>query len=312
MEKNLLITTLGIGLVTLPLLLFFSFSIVEISEIGLDYSTISKTISQIGYAPGLYFLGLGHHFIKFPNIVQTLEFSLDKGQSEEGPIYSRTQDGLEVIIEISFQYLLDPKKLYELYMTFGEDFKKPFQLIALDVLNEITTKYTAYQFFYDRALIGDAMKDKLKTIFENKCFATIEFFQLRTVDLPDPFESAIQNTEAQKQDIERAKAEQERNKVEIQTMVKQAEFQKNATINLASGEAASTLQKNDADVSNIRTYMQYQIDSYIKIKNRLNLTNQGLIDFMKGKIIENRGIGNLIVNLEGINLNNSKTNPPLV
>ena len=48
---------------------------------------------------GIYFIGVGHHFIKFPRTVQTIEFSKE---SKLGGIKSRTQEGLEVNLEISF------------------------------------------------------------------------------------------------------------------------------------------------------------------------------------------------------------------
>jgi hypothetical protein len=53
---------------------------------------------------GLHFLGIGHSFIKFPRNVQTIEFSKE-ATANQPPISSRTSDGLEVILEISFQYV---------------------------------------------------------------------------------------------------------------------------------------------------------------------------------------------------------------
>lgn len=55
------------------------------------------------YIGGIHFLGVGHSFIKYPKTVQTIEFSNER--TANGPsIGSRTNDGLEVILEISFQY----------------------------------------------------------------------------------------------------------------------------------------------------------------------------------------------------------------
>ena len=53
---------------------------------------------------GLYFLGIGHSFIKFPKNVQTIEFSKERLSSRPA-ISSRTSDGLEVVLEMSFQYV---------------------------------------------------------------------------------------------------------------------------------------------------------------------------------------------------------------
>ena len=48
---------------------------------------------------GIYFIGVGHYFLKFPRTVQTIEFSKD---TKNWLIKSRTNDGLEVNLEISF------------------------------------------------------------------------------------------------------------------------------------------------------------------------------------------------------------------
>lgn len=85
-------------------LLVLGFSVLEATELGLDYSWISKNVDKTVYENGLHFLGIGHSFIRFPKMVQTLEFSKESA-ANRGPIQSRTSDGLEVVIEISFQYV---------------------------------------------------------------------------------------------------------------------------------------------------------------------------------------------------------------
>lgn len=78
-----------------------SFKSLDINEYGLDYSSISKTIEPIALTGGIHFLGLGHSFIKYPSTFITIEFSKDP-KSSGPPIKSRTSDGLEVAVEISF------------------------------------------------------------------------------------------------------------------------------------------------------------------------------------------------------------------
>lgn len=85
------------------LFLILGFSVLEATEYGLDYSWISKNVDRKIYENGLHFLGIGHSFIKFPKMVQTIEFSKER-TANQGPVQSRTADGLEVILEISFQY----------------------------------------------------------------------------------------------------------------------------------------------------------------------------------------------------------------
>ena len=85
-----------------------------------------------------------------------MEFSYDK-YADGPPLYSRTQDGLEVIVEISFQYHFIPEKVIDVYMTYKDNFLHVLKDISMDVLTDMTTMYTAYDFFMDRAKIGYEM-----------------------------------------------------------------------------------------------------------------------------------------------------------
>lgn len=186
---------------------------------------ISPTVKE----NGLYFIGIGHSFIKFPKNVQTLEFSNDRTANRK-PIESRTEDGLEVVIEISFQYVLQPENLFKLYTQFGDKYNLIFQNVAVDILTEEATKYTAYDFFMDRGKIKDDFQISLNNAFNRICYANIQFLQLRSVDLPNLFEESIQLSEVKKQDIQKALAELNKVRIEMDTKIKAAEFQKEVMI----------------------------------------------------------------------------------
>ena len=267
------------------LLILFGFSSLEATELGLNYSWISKTISPEVKENGLYFIGIGHSFIKFPKTVQTIEFSEEK-TANRGPIESRTSDGLEVTLEISFQYILQPDKLYDLYNTYGPKYDNVFQNIAINILTEEATKYTAYNFFMDRGKIKDDFQYELNLRFDKNCFSNIQFLQLRSVNLPNLFEQSIQESEVKKQDIQKAQAEQNKVKIEIDTKIKAAEYQKNVIINKAEGEAQAIIKQNEAYVEALLRTQNTQTNAFKNLKDTLQLTNENLLDFMKTKIIK--------------------------
>jgi len=227
--KGLCICMCAVTCITATVLLLLGFSSLEATELGLDYSWISKTVDPHMRENGLYFLGIGHSFFKFPKNVQTKEFSKERN-ANRGPIQSRTSDGLEVVLEISFQYVLQPENLYNLFMTFGTHYHGIFSNIAIDLLTEEATRYTAYDFFMDRGKIKDDFQAQLNKIFSKVCYSNIQFLQLRSVDLPSLFEQSIQESEVRKQDIQKAYAELNKVRVEVDTKIKAAEFQKNVTI----------------------------------------------------------------------------------
>jgi len=298
--QSLMIGCSVISGLTLLILLINSFSSLEFNEYGLDYSGISKSINPNPRSAGIFFLGIGHSFIRFPKTVQTLEYSKEKS-ANSGPLQSRTSDGLEVILEISFQYKLNYTGIFDLYMSYGPEYSKIFDRMGIDVLTDLATNYTAYDFFMERQQIGVAMQKALDLHFRTNCYSNIEFFQLRSVDLPDKFEDAIQLSEVKKQDIRKAQAEKEKTVVELETSRIKAEYQKNVTINLAEGEAKSIRAQNQADVDSFKLLAQAQAQSYQKLRAELGFEGAQLIEFIKAKLIRDYNPENLTIAITGIN-----------
>jgi hypothetical protein len=84
----------------------------------------------------------------------TIEFSKER-HSDRPPLQSRTNDGLEVVLEVSFQYTVQKENIFRLYNKFGSKYNYVFENVAIDVLTEEATKYSAYEFFWDRARIKE-------------------------------------------------------------------------------------------------------------------------------------------------------------
>jgi len=108
---------------------------------------------------------------------------------------------------------------------------------------------------------------------------------------------AIQESEVKKQDIKKAEAELNKVRIEIDTRVKSAEFQKNVTINIAEGEAQAMLTENIAETDSLRKVQNSQTDSYSKLKSNLELDNPDLIKFIKTKVIKTYDANNLILSI---------------
>jgi len=295
--KGLCICICAVSCITGLVLLILGFSSLEATEWGLDYSWISKTIDPTVRENGLYFIGIGHSFYKFPRNVQTIEFSKERN-ANRNPIESRTSDGLEVVLEISFQYVLQPENLYKLFMLYGEKYQTVFSNIAVDLLTEEATKYTAYDFFMDRGKIKEDFQTKLNEIFNAQCYSSIQFLQLRSVDLPSLFEQAIQESEVKKQDIQKAYAELNKVRVEVDTKIKAADFQKNVTINIAEGEADALLKQNNATVDSLKQVQNTQTTAYTNLKSNLALSNGALLNFVKAKLIKNYNGNDMALNIK--------------
>jgi regulator of protease activity HflC (stomatin/prohibitin superfamily) len=277
---------LVVGVISVLVLIFTSFRSLEVNEIGLNYSGITKSVDRDLYTSGIHFLGVGHSFIKYPTTVQTYEFSKSAG-SDAASVRSRTKDGLEVELEISFQYLYLAEKLYDVYMVYGMKQHVPCKKIAIDILTDVATQYIASQFFFDKEKISFAMRDSLNSSFYQFCFSTVEYFQLKSIDLPDKYEIAIQETEVKRQDIHKAEAEKSKMQIELETRVQQAQIASNVNINAAKGSGESFYR------------VQYQqAASLAEIKNALGFDNNQLLRYLHAKILREYPEDRMIIGID--------------
>ena len=89
-----------------------------------------------------------------------MDFSHDKG-ARMPPIDCRTSDGLNLNLEFSFQYRVLPEKIYESFTTYGNSLETILLRMAIDAISEVSTEFTAFQFFSERKKISSAMKQSL-------------------------------------------------------------------------------------------------------------------------------------------------------
>jgi len=284
----------AIEVVVLIVYLFMSCHNVEVTEYALCYSLLTRTVGTQLYTSGRHFIGPFSCFIKFPSVLTTVQFSdvkmqydLDAFQRGESELQSRTRDGLDVRIELSFQYQLLPEKIRELYLRMGPypDYHNIFVRFATDRLTESTTWFSANQFFIERTRIGKRMEEWLKNDFEGKLFSTIFSFQLRSVGLPPEFEDAIQQTEVMKQETKVALAEQNSTLVALETDLMIARRRTKIASNKAEGQAAAVMLANKADIAQYKATQKKSADSYDQVLKKLDDKPEDLIMYMQARVL---------------------------
>eukprot|EP00435_Cladocopium_sp_Y103_P028290 s1561_g7.t1 len=189
MNQAIWVPVAVVAAISLAVLFFFSFDTLEYQEYGLNFSRISETVNSV-------------------------LFSDEDAGAKQGPaLQSRTRDGLNVRLEVSFQYRLKFEKVYDLYSTLGKDYEPTFLRMAIEQLATAATDHSAHFFFTNRTAISAVMHQRLNDHFQERAFSEVPFFQLRTVHLPHDFEEAIRET----QDIQIATLEQKTKTVTFKT-----------------------------------------------------------------------------------------------
>jgi len=272
----------SVTLVTLAVLFLVSFDSLEYQEMGLNYSWISETVERHPYTSGRYYLGLGNHFIKFPKMVKSIFFIDDASGATQAPaLQSRTRDGLNVRLEVSFQYRIKFLELYDLYTTLGQSYEQTLVRMAIEQLTTAATMHNAHYFFSNRTTISAEMHRMLDNHFQKHAFAEVPFFQLRTVHLPPEFEEAIKATQVKQQEIQIAALEQKTNRVTFQTKVLQAEQAVKVMMNEAEAEAASIKAQNDAYCKQYRITQDLQCKSLEKLMHSTGWDSRQLLDYLR-------------------------------
>lgn len=93
-------------------------------------------------------------------------------------------------------------------------------------------------------------------------------------------------------------------RVEVDTKIKSADFQKTVVINGAQAEAMSLIQQNMATADSLKKVQTSQNQAYGNLKKSLAMNNKDLINYMKAKLLKNYEGSNLAVNLSSPEVNN--------
>jgi regulator of protease activity HflC (stomatin/prohibitin superfamily) len=254
------------------------------------------------YHSGRHYIGVAHSFIVLPRVFQSIDFTqTERGQDalvpDAPPLNSRTRDGLSIQLEVSFQYKLSSDKVLSVFDKFALDYKKTIIQIARDVIRDIASDYDAFEFFTQRKQIGDAMEVALKKELLT-IDITIEFVQLRDVNLPTEYENVIEAKEIQRQQIPKAQYEQEAELVVAETQLLLAS--KNAEIVRVNAAAESDRIRIDSYANantTLNTIAAYST-AYKELTDSLNLTPDQLEAYVWIDTFESHDSAELIVSLE--------------
>ena len=301
------------GGIVILIILIFGLVIFSIVNLAISWQTVAETEYAIeydnwqnrvvrdsdgnvkAYGAGRHYVGLFGSFITFPATQITIEFS-SNADSDGGRITGRTQDGLAIYLEISFQYQLQEANVGKLYTTYNTVYKTTFVKVARDVIRDVTSDFTAIQFFSNRSFIGSEMQDKLDAEFSKTYFANIPGFQLRSIDLPDSFEDALERAEVARQEIEIAHLNQQSTLVKAQTLILEADAAKNRTIINANASAEAFIIQMKAQASSVNITLSAEREAYYALAQALNMTSSELLAYLWIKALQEIGKdGNLVI-----------------
>jgi regulator of protease activity HflC (stomatin/prohibitin superfamily) len=257
------------------ILIGLSFGSVEANEIALDYNMNTKTLNlEVTYENGLHFPGLGHSLIIFPKTLVDLDMQSDT-------IISRTRDGLIIVLGTRIRYSLETtiQGLATLYLAFGEEWEKPIYYLARAEINDIAANYNADEFWSNRESIQSAMTVALRARFKD-FYCQLDSFSLSNFDLPSRFQTAIIETDVQKQNFEKVDFEKDTAITLRNTRVDAADNLVDAIEKKAAAEASAYLLNIDALVENMQIAAEAEAAAYNSVKTALGFSTAEFTSFI--------------------------------
>jgi hypothetical protein len=261
----------------------FSWSSLSPTEVALKYNYVRQYVEdEAATEPGLYFLGPFTKFIRYPTIVHITKL---------GEVHGRTMEGLPLELNVDFQWKYLPGKVRELYSNFDVDYRTVFRTKATEIITMTGSVHSAYEIFNSRAVVAEAMRSAMDTYFQANLYSTVPSLQIQGDWLPDAFSDQITKAQIQKNNISAMQNRYNQMEVRFETRVIVAEQQANVTMTVASGSAEALLKYAHADSQVINYSTSAEMESYKKVKEKVNLKSNELVDYMWYDFLAGGGFG---------------------
>ena len=245
-NKNVKIATTA-GVVVLSLLLIRGLAVKRIpaNTVGVKVSAFNgaqKTTLQTGY----------HFKIPFVDKIYTLPTSVQTKTMEK--LTTQTKDGQWLNTNIDVKYKINKEEAMTVFSNYTDLENVNNNVISPAVqraIESVTGDYDIYDILgAKRTEVYEAIDKALKEKFESY---NLEFvsFTITDQDAGDEIEAAIKNESVKQKEIDTAKQEQEKSKVEAETKKVQAQAEADTAIIRAEGEAKSNKIKSDSITNNL-------------------------------------------------------------
>mmetsp|Transcript_66983 Transcript_66983/g.116591 ORF Transcript_66983/g.116591 Transcript_66983/m.116591 type:complete len:325 (+) Transcript_66983:54-1028(+) len=240
-----------------------------------------KIKDEVLTEPGMKLVGLGNMLVEFPSTYQTMYFVADtrgiagsETDIRRGPVKSRSKDGLEMSISMSFQWQLKKSSLRPLYDILGGGeleeslYRDEFVRFARAAIVESAAEFPAESFFTSRTLITTELEKHMKEAFnrpDKGLIMDIMGLQLREVDLPDAFDEEIVRTQENMQEVRVAEAEREEQRIGMERELMIATRRVQQILEESRGIAKRTELKNGAIVNQMLYYQEKQAEANAEV-----------------------------------------------
>ena len=247
---------LGI-MIILVLVGFIILSMVDTVELGYSAIIVDPMIGgvvSVVHGPRWYIKLPWQISVKIYTATDVLDMWTEEATGNIGDypaIKCLTKDGLEVSVDITIRWRLDPSRIVDLYLNYPNlQWKaKTIASILRETVRNVISNFTATETFEKRAVISQIIsREFAEAIRAERTLAgaiVLEDVDLRNIELPQAFKTAVEEKLAAQQRKLAATYERERRLIEANATAA-------ARILQAQGEARARLIEAEAIASQLR------------------------------------------------------------
>ncbi|KAL9982133.1 hypothetical protein ACROYT_G010941 [Oculina patagonica] len=282
-----------IGVVVVAVIIFIGAMVgtslrkLSTEEVGIAYNIHQKKLSSEVKREGLHAGSPGYHFIIFPSVFQSITFD---------DLQCLNKDGIEIELDVQFQYRARPKNLREIILQFKDkdDYLKLLKSISESAIHDACSAFNTTQVQTARASFQDLVRKTIGRRFDN-VWTDVEDLQVQNIIRPESYEKVIRVKEAAKENIKVAENERPRQIVQAKSDKEEAIKQAQITMQRSNSNARVLLSKANAEASSIRAAFAAEAAAFLKLKNEtLSNSVAGLLSYLGVRLIaENNNTVNL-------------------
>jgi len=241
------------------------------TEVGLSYDNVWKILDSEVLREGLNPKPTFGKIIKYPDRLIQVNF----GPGEDyGEIYCNSKDGIQIGISTSFNYFIDVTKIYMMTETYknNKEFSGLIISCARSAIRHACSQYTAIEFQTERIVVQKTMKD-LTSLSVSYLFVTIEDLQLKNIERPDDFQSAVQDKETARTDIDLAEAERRQKILEVEATLARSKQTAQEMIDTAKTDANATMIEAYTRAKAVTEMIDAYADTFLTAKETFKLND---------------------------------------
>jgi hypothetical protein len=264
--------------------------LVEQDEYVVKYNTFTNTFDGV-LTQGRFATALGTEFFHFKRVLQNIELFNIKCMSRDKVIIN-----LHSVMQIQY----DPRYLVSILLEQYDTevhYKALLTAIIKSVILNTCLDWNVEQFYMERSKIDNSMYNKLiQNVNVTSLGTQLMFFQLVDIQFPVEYSDLIKEKQNVEQNIQTALNDRVNKLTQAQTII--VVNTKEASINLVNANKTANIRMNNADTvaKQIKVLWETRASTYENIKTHLNLSADGLMEYVKQeKIINSPGT---IINID--------------